>query len=146
MSEKKMILDVTCGMRGIWFQKNEPHTIYCDRRKEHYESYYGENKAHRTIEVDPDIVCDFTDLPFKDGMFNLVVFDPPHIMNLSHESWVCKMYETLDEAWPKLLRDGFQECMRVLKVGGGAGVQMGRHFNPYQESYRSHRTGTIIWP
>ena len=116
--EQKMILDVTCGMRGIWFQKNEPHTIYCDRRKEHYESNYGANKAHRIIDVDPDIVCDFTDLPFKDGMFNLVVFDPPHVMNLSHESWVCKMYETLDQDWPKLIRDGFRECMRVLKVGG----------------------------
>ena len=33
MKEHK-ILDVTCGDRTIWFQKNEPHTIYCDKRRE----------------------------------------------------------------------------------------------------------------
>ena len=34
--EDKKILDVTCGMRGIWFNKNHPNAIYCDRRKEEY--------------------------------------------------------------------------------------------------------------
>ena len=115
----KMILDVTCGMRGIWFQKNEPHTIYCDQRSEHHESNYGTKTAHRTIDVDPDIECDFTNLPFKDDMFNLVVFDPPHIKGASDKAWITKMYGSLDDTWPELIRDGFNECMRVLKVGGG---------------------------
>ena len=35
----KKILDVTCGMRGIWFNKNHPDVIYCDRRKEEYEMH-----------------------------------------------------------------------------------------------------------
>ena len=28
----KKILDVTCGMRGIWFNKEHPAAIYCDKR------------------------------------------------------------------------------------------------------------------
>ena len=37
----KLILDVTCGDRTIWFQKNEPHTIYCDKRREEWEGDFG---------------------------------------------------------------------------------------------------------
>ena len=32
-NHEKKILDVTCGNRTIWFQKQEPHTIYCDIAK-----------------------------------------------------------------------------------------------------------------
>ena len=38
---EKKILDVTCGDRTIWFQKNEPHTIYCDKRREEWEGDFG---------------------------------------------------------------------------------------------------------
>ena len=50
--------------------------------------------------------CDFTALPFPDNSFPLVVFDPPHLTG------------ALDENWPQMLHDGFQECMRVLKPDG----------------------------
>lgn len=30
----KKILDVTCGSRAIWFNKNHPAAIYCDVRDE----------------------------------------------------------------------------------------------------------------
>jgi hypothetical protein len=79
----KLILDVTCGDRTIWFQKNEPHTIYCDKRREEYEGFFGTvlnkqgHKKRRHLVIDPDILCDFTNLPFKDSSFQMVVFDPP---------------------------------------------------------------------
>lgn len=38
----KLILDATCGNRGIWFQKHEPHTVYCDKRTAHYEMDFGD--------------------------------------------------------------------------------------------------------
>ena len=41
MIDGKKILDVTCGDRTIWFQKNEPHTIYCDKRREEWEGLFG---------------------------------------------------------------------------------------------------------
>jgi len=39
------ILDVTCGDRQIWFQKNEPHTVYCDNRKERYNGKTQNNNG-----------------------------------------------------------------------------------------------------
>lgn len=123
MSEKT-ILDVTCGDRTIWFQKNEPHTIYCDKRREEWEGWFGTvqnkdgKKKYRNLVIDPDILCDFTDLPFEDESFNLVVFDPPHIENLSSASWMRKEYGSLDGDWKPMIRKGFEECMRVLKPGG----------------------------
>jgi len=120
----KMILDVTCGSKSIWFQKNEPHTIYCDKRREEWDSYFGNDtnkdgrKKHRHLEINPDVLCDFTELPFPTESFNLVVFDPPHIKNLEDTSWYKKAYGSLDGEWEVMLRNGFNECMRVLKIGG----------------------------
>ena len=75
-------------------------------------------QKRRHLVIDPDIQCDFTDLPFDDCTFSLVVFDPPHIVNLGENSWLRKSYGSLDETWPALIRDGFNECMRVLKTDG----------------------------
>ena len=121
MSEPK-ILDATCGNRGIWFQKEEPHTTYCDIRKESHEIYCGHpvsgKKNHNTLEISPDIQCDFRNLPFEDGTYNLVILDPPHLKNQTESSWMRKEYGSLDGDWQSMIRDGFRECMRVLKVGG----------------------------
>lgn len=115
----KTILDVTCGDRTIWFNKHEPHTIYCDIRREEWEGDFGKVlKKHRRLVIDPDVQCDFTDLPFKDGQFHLVVFDPPHIERLAKSSWLRKAYGSLDGDWKPMIKAGFCECMRVLKVGG----------------------------
>lgn len=34
---EKKILDVTCGSRTIWFNKNHPNAVYCDKREEDME-------------------------------------------------------------------------------------------------------------
>ena len=75
---EKKILDVTCGSRSIWFNKHHPAAIYCDKREESMQLAFG--RAHtsiHTLEVAPDVICDFTNLPFNDSSFQLVVFDPP---------------------------------------------------------------------
>jgi len=124
IENNKLILDATCGDRTIWFQKNEPHTIYCDKRREEWEGDFGKTlradgkKKHRHLVIDPDVQCDFTDLPFDDNSFNLVVFDPPHIPNLSAGAWMRKSYGSLDGDWKPMIRKGFEECMRVLKPEG----------------------------
>lgn len=114
----KKILDVTCANRSIWFNKHHPNAVYCDIREEHHESDFGTHKAHRTIDIAPDIVCDFTDLPFDDNQFALVVFDPPHVLNLSSKSWLSKRYGSLNGEWQTVIGNGFKECMRVLKPDG----------------------------
>lgn len=67
----KYILDVTCGSRTIWFNKNHPAAIYCDKRVEHDTRIWksGDGMSERTLSVDPDVVCDFTNLPFEDNSF-----------------------------------------------------------------------------
>ena len=45
MEEEKYILDMTCGGRSIWFQKNHPHTIYFDQRDVEYEQTFGRDPA-----------------------------------------------------------------------------------------------------
>lgn len=117
---KKRILDVTCGSRTMWFDKNHPAAVYCDRRKETYFDVWKSTngKSERSIIVDPDVVCDFTSLPFDDGEFSLVVFDPPHLIKANETAWLVKKYGKLDDTWPQMLHDGFAECMRVLKPDG----------------------------
>ncbi len=115
----KKIIDVTCGSKTIWFDKNNPHTVFCDKRHEDFDMYFG--KAHtslHTCHVNPDVQCDFTKLPFPDNSFNLAVFDPPHLLKAKETAWLVKKYGKLDKNWPRMLRDGFNECMRVLKPDG----------------------------
>ena len=113
---EKAILDVTCGSRSIWFQKNNPLTVYMDKREEHYTGLWGDSK--RTCDIEPDIIADFTDIPFPDNSFYLVVMDPPHLTSVGDNAWLKKKYGRLEENWSKTLHDGFTECMRVLKPGG----------------------------
>lgn len=124
VTRKISILDATCGDRTIWFQKYEPHTTYCDIRNEEWEGDFGKQlnangkKKHRHLVINPDVQCSFTNMPFENETFNLVVFDPPHIVNLAQNSWMRKSYGSLDGDWKTMIRNGFKECMRVLKVGG----------------------------
>lgn len=114
---EKKILDVTCGARSIWFDKHHPAAVYCDKRREQFHHLW-KNAGNCTLDINPDVVCDFTDLPFTDNSFHLVVFDPPHLTGAKETAWLVKKYGKLDENWPRMLRDGFQECMRVLKPDG----------------------------
>ena len=115
-SDKK-ILDVTCGARTMWFNKNHPAAVYCDNRRETHEHLW-KNAGNCRLTIEPDIMCDFTQLPFENNYFSLVVFDPPHLIKAKETSWLVKKYGKLDEMWPQMIHDGFKECMRVLKPDG----------------------------
>lgn len=116
----KYILDATCGSRTIWFQKNHSHTVYMDCREEHDTAIWKstKNDSARTLNVYPDVLADFTKMPFPDNSFYLVVFDPPHLQKVGENAWLRKKYGKLPEDWQSLIRDGFWECMRVLKPNG----------------------------
>ncbi len=106
------VLDMTAGSRMMWFDKNNPMATFIDKRVE-----YEELPSGHVIDVNPDIVADWTDgLPFEDNTFDLAVFDPPHLIHAGDNSWLAKKYGTLDAlTWPFIIRDGFDEAMRVLK-------------------------------
>lgn len=80
-----------------------PETRLCDNRK---------------FRVEPDVIADFTNLPFKSETFHLVVFDPPHLIKVNDDAYMKIKFERLTDEWPQVIHDGFQECMRVLKPYG----------------------------
>lgn len=108
------VLDVCCGSKMFWFDKHEPHTMYCDVRRVPYHEYY----QGRFLEVNPDVQCDFRNLPFPDESFWHIVFDPPHLRHVGERSWTWLKYGNLDGNWRAMIRDGFSECWRVLHVNG----------------------------
>lgn len=128
---EKKILDVTCGARSIWFDKHHLAVLYCDNRREEYHGLWDNSPC--TLDIAPDVLCDFTDLPFADNSFCLVVFDPPHLIGAKETSWLVKKYGKLNENWPQMLHDGFVECMRVLKPDGVLIFKWSEHDIPAQK-------------
>lgn len=113
MNLQKNILDVCCGSRMFWFNKNHANTIYGDIREETHVLCDG-----RSLEINPDMKMDFTNLPFENESFSLVVFDPPNLVKLGANSWMAKKYGILKNTWQDDIRKGFSECLRVLKTDG----------------------------
>lgn len=104
------ILDACCGSRMFWFNRQHPDAIYIDKRKLSDTLCDGRN-----LEINPDFQADFRNIPFPDNHFYLVVFDPPHLIKAGDKSWLAKKYGKLDTNWQYDIRQGFLECMRVLK-------------------------------
>jgi len=117
--EEKLILDACCGSRMFWFDKDNPKALFIDKRSETVKAKDSSCKTGiRTIEIRPDIVADFTEMPFENDSFYMVVFDPPHLKTLGDTSWMAKKYGKLPNNWEQMLKKGFDECMRVLKPNG----------------------------
>ena len=116
----KTVLDATCGSRMIWFNPNNPIALFVDKRQiEHEEIWHSKNgKNRRYLTVKPDVIADYKELPFDDEIFYLVVFDPPHLLRGGDTGWQVKKYGRLPVNWEEELRQGFNECMRVLKQHG----------------------------
>ena len=106
----KLIVDVACGSKMFWFNKDNPLVEFVDKRVVDNHEFY----PNRYIEIKPDTVADFTKLPYADKSFKLAVFDPPHLTQAGQTSWLRLKYGALDSNWPAMLHDGFWECMRVL--------------------------------
>ena len=98
----------------FWFDKQHPDTVYMDKRELEDTLCDG-----RLLEVKPDIIADFRNMPFADESFYMVVFDPPHLLKAGDDSWLAKKYGKLNpDTWQQDIAEGFNECMRVLKPNG----------------------------
>lgn len=101
----------------FWYDKSEPHTTYMDIRQAVYTAL--DRGQERKIAINPDVQADWQNIPFDDCTFDLVVFDPPHLVKAGKTSWLAKKYGVLNKnSWPAELHQGFQEIMRVLKTTG----------------------------
>ncbi|EPE3084148.1 class I SAM-dependent methyltransferase [Morganella morganii] len=110
----KPILDMCCGSRMFYFDKENPNVLFCDIRRERHILCDG-----RELDINPDVIADFRNLPFPDKSFEMVIFDPPHLVRAGENGWQRKKYGALDkESWRDDLSKGFGEAMRVLKPNG----------------------------
>lgn len=121
MELEKTVLDACCGSRMMWFDRENPAVIFGDQRRESLtvtDRSHGKTDGTRTLLIDPDVLMDFRDIPYADGKFKLVAFDPPHLVRAGPKSWLAAKYGKLSEDWRDDLRLGFSECFRVLEPGG----------------------------
>lgn len=110
----KKILDVCCGSRMFYYDKENEDVTFMDIR-----THYEELESGHVINVRPDVVGDFRDIPFDTDSFHMVVFDPPHLIHAGDNSWLAKKYGKLNkDSWKEDISLGFKECMRVLKPNG----------------------------
>lgn len=113
------VLDACCGSRMFWFDRHDARAVFVDKRREsHTLPDVSSSGGNRTLEINPDIVADFTALPFPSDSFAVVIFDPPHFARNGKSGWMAKKYGTLAGDWREEIRKGFQECFRVLKPEG----------------------------
>jgi hypothetical protein len=80
MSSSPRILDATTGGKHIWHEqmKDSADVVFADRRV--VEG--GELEVYRdNWSVSPDVKADTRSLPFRDNVFDLICYDPPHRIN-----------------------------------------------------------------
>jgi len=100
----------------FWFDKSDPRVVFCDKRAERHILNY--ECGDYDINVSPNILSDFTALPFPSNHFQMVVFDPPHLNKIGKNSWMYKKYGGLGPEWRSMIQGGFSECFRVLAPAG----------------------------
>lgn len=128
------ILDACCGSRMFWFDRANPLAVFLDKRQETHRLTDRSSKGgSRMLIIDPDIQADFTDLPFPDNRFALVVFDPPHLVRNGRKGWLAKKYGKLEGDWREELRKGFAECFRVLRPEGTLIFKWNEHDVPVSQ-------------
>lgn len=110
----KPILDMCCGSRMFWFDRQDNRVVFSDIRLEKHILCDG-----RKLNITPDIIADFKNLPFPDETFYQVLFDPPHLVRVGKNSWMFKKYGALDKhSWRSDPAAGFREAFRVLRPHG----------------------------
>lgn len=128
------ILDVCCGGKMFYFDKEDPRVLFQDIREVETTLCDG-----RHFEIKPDVIGDFRSMQFADESFSMVVFDPPHLKYTSAKEtkgWQMTKYGWLDNDWKNTLMKGFSECFRVLKQGGVLVFKWNETDIPLQEILR----------
>tara|TARA_R110002096_G_scaffold235811_1_gene426128 strand:+ start:2060 stop:2539 length:480 start_codon:yes stop_codon:yes gene_type:complete len=112
-NDDKYVLDVCCGGRMMWFDKDNKDALYCDIR----ECEKGFIEACPNWECKPDVIADYKDLPFKDNAFKLIVWDIPHLIK-DGTGIINKKYGSLGNEWKEDTTKAFKSIWRVLDKHG----------------------------
>lgn len=110
------VLAAACGGRMMWLDKNDPRILAQDIRRETVTM--TDRGCLRTLDINPHLIGDFRNMEWIDETFNMILFDPPHLVRAGESSWLFKKYGRLSLSWKNDLIRGFRECWRCLKAGG----------------------------
>jgi hypothetical protein len=81
----------------------------------------------------PDGVVDFTQLPYDDASFDVVLVDPPHLADSSTASIMGSRFGSMpDQQLTVAIRTGVQEAWRVARLGAVVKVTDHVHAQRYQ--------------
>lgn len=113
------ILDATCGSKGIWYQKNHPYVTFMDKRKGYFFYQYPNSPKKKEYHIEPDVVSEWKDAPWTNNTFDMIIFDPPHIIKNSEKGILSTKYTQLKpDTWRNDLRIGFKKLFDILKPDG----------------------------
>lgn len=119
------ILDATCGNRGIWYQKNHPFVTFMDVRNGNYDTRADNPnmsyKGRRITRVKPDVVSEWKDAPFPNESFDMIVFDPPHILmdrNKQPPILASRYGFLYKDNYKQVLKEGIKKLFNILKPEG----------------------------
>lgn len=102
------ILDIFCGSKLFWFDKENDYTTYMDILEEKFEIH------GKKVNVKQDVVADIRNMSFEDNTYDLIVFDPPHLKWAGKNSIMRAQYGQLDkDNWPNDVKLGMDECMHA---------------------------------
>ena len=122
-----VVLDPASGSRMFYFDREDERVLFGDIRSEEHVLCDG-----RALSISPEVLMDFRELPFDDGAFKVVVFDPPHLSNVGEKAWMGKKYGRLGPNWRDDLRAGFDAvdvdaCLdRSLGAAGHGSYRLSR--------------------
>ena len=125
LKQDKFILDATAGYRQIWFDKNNPHTLYLDQRsgieiiediKKHKLNRKKPRPSKKLLDLSNTVKGDFRKTNYPSESFKLIVWDPPYYTNnKSKTSWMYLYFGALEpETWQSDLKQGANELFRLL--------------------------------
>lgn len=116
-----MILDVTVGAGSIyagWNKKLEDNLVGIDIRKGDFSYKFPANWSQNRVIIRPTVQADMKQLPFRDRLFEAIIFDPPHIA-CGLTGWIGKRYGSWTQRKTiQTLRAVDKEFKRVLQPGG----------------------------
>jgi hypothetical protein len=113
------ILDATYGNKEMWYQKNHQFVTFMDKRNGYYFYQYPNSPKKEEYHIKPDVVSEWKDAPFSENTFDLIPFDPPHMLKNTEKGIFSAKYTQLNPlTWRQTLSDGIQRLFMVLKPDG----------------------------
>ena len=118
------ILEATASRRSIWYQKNHPFVTFMDIRSGSFDTKTKNMKfkSSRRFKINPDVVSGWKDAPFPDNYFDMIIFDPPHIIRkkdkkITSSLEVCYGY-FYEDNYKIIIKEGVNKLFQILRPEG----------------------------